>query len=105
MGNQLKKLGLLGINIMTSGTHDKYHYDVGIFLRFLLVNTIGIIAGTCLLGFGVYDTLAGIQPLGYIVLGLGLLVISNFFFLRATENYAVAAGSPRCCSGAGLPTC
>jgi len=91
MGTLMRKLRLLGMDIMTSGTHDRYHDDTGVFLRFLLVNTIGIIAGACLVGFGIYDTVSGIQPLGWLTLALGGLVLGNFFYLRLTENHQVAS--------------
>ena len=40
-------------DIFTSGTFDKYEDNIEIYLKFVLINTIGIVAGVCLLGFGI----------------------------------------------------
>ena len=87
----LPTLRRLGMNIITSGTFDKYQDDIGVFLRILLVNTIGIVAAPCLLGFGVYDIASGVLPTGWVITSIGLLVIFNFIFLRWAENYRTAS--------------
>jgi len=91
MDKFLKKLNRLGINIMTSGTYDKFQDNIGIFLRFLLVNTIGIVAAPCLLVFGIYDIASGLQPTGWIITSIGILIVTNFIFLRMTKNYRVSS--------------
>ena len=87
----LPTLRRLGMNIITSGTFDKYQEDIGVFLRILLVNTIGIVAAPCLLGFGIYDIATGVQPTGWVITSIGILVVANFIFLRRAENYRTAS--------------
>lgn len=78
-------------NLFTSGTFDRYRDDVDVYLRFLMVNAIGIVAGACLLAYGILDTIRGIQPLGGLIIAAGVLVVFNLVFLRLTENHIAAA--------------
>ncbi len=91
MNKGQNKLRRLGMNILTSGTFDKYQDDIGIFLRFLLVNTIGIVAAPCLLVFGLYDIATGLQSTGWVITFIGILIVINFTFLRITKNYLVSS--------------
>lgn len=78
-------------NIITSGGQRREQTDIGLFVRVILVNTIGIIAGACLLAFGILDTIQGIQPTGGVIVVAGLLVVGNFFFLRRTGKIKPAS--------------
>jgi len=78
-------------NVFTSGTFDKYRDDSGVYLKFLMVNAIGIGAGVFMLGYGILDIVRGVQPVGWIITGIGVMALVNFLFLRATENYIFAS--------------
>lgn len=78
-------------SIFTSGTFDKYRDDIDVYLKFLMVNAIGILAGACLLGYGILDILRGIHPLGEVITAAGAVVVINLIFLRMTENHRVAS--------------
>ncbi|MFH1039440.1 MAG: ATP-binding protein [PVC group bacterium] len=78
------------MNIMTSGTFDEYRDDVGVYLRFFLINMIAILSGTFLLGYGIFDIFQGQALLGLTTVGAGILLLINFVFLRATRKYLLA---------------
>jgi len=78
-------------NLFTSGTWDQHGDNIELRYKYLLVNTISIYGMILFTGFGIFDTINGIQPIGYIITSIGLIVALNFVYLRITKKLKISS--------------